>query len=443
MHGDIVVTFLGTSSGGGPTRARNCSSLVCDMLRDGSLWMVDCAEGTIRQFYFQPHGQPTVRAGKVTKLFITHMHADHIMGIITFLRNVLHPPQIGPSGQEGPYPAKTVEIYGPAGLRSFIRQNFRMTASYTADHYVVHELLTSHDRVTPCNDFIPPTEVAGFSQASHDWDIRHPSEERGRDIYTGEDNFWRSIVSGEGHFGNIAVDAGPIYHRDPCIGYVFRETSGPQRKVVILGDTSNPNTIIPLCVNPSPSLLVHEATDAHIPYYIDAKLGRRDAEEVLSKTIIRGHSSPGMAGTFARTVDAQRLVLNHIGARFPGPSGDTTHRNWHIIAEIQNQASEAWGSRRQAEVAYDHVRVVVPSNPYWYNHEHAPFTVPDNNQMGYGVTVQQPLQQSLFAAQFPMSQANNVIEEQNSVVKKHRYDVHKHQRSSNSNDYSDQQSKGR
>lgn len=38
MAQDIMVTFLGTSSGGGPTRSRNCSSLVVDMLGDGTLW---------------------------------------------------------------------------------------------------------------------------------------------------------------------------------------------------------------------------------------------------------------------------------------------------------------------------------------------------------------------------------------------------------------------
>ena len=38
MSRDIVVTFLGTSSGGGPTKTRNCSSLVADVLGDGSLW---------------------------------------------------------------------------------------------------------------------------------------------------------------------------------------------------------------------------------------------------------------------------------------------------------------------------------------------------------------------------------------------------------------------
>lgn len=42
MAQDIRVTFLGTSSGGGPTKTRNCSSLVVDMLGDGSLWSACC-----------------------------------------------------------------------------------------------------------------------------------------------------------------------------------------------------------------------------------------------------------------------------------------------------------------------------------------------------------------------------------------------------------------
>jgi len=34
----MSVTFLGTSSGGGPSDSRNCSSLVVDVHGDGSLW---------------------------------------------------------------------------------------------------------------------------------------------------------------------------------------------------------------------------------------------------------------------------------------------------------------------------------------------------------------------------------------------------------------------
>ena len=67
------------------------------------------------------------------------------------------------------------------------------------------------------------------------------------------------------------------------------------------------------------SLLVHEATDAYIPPRIDPdeRTGRnRTKESVQKKAVERGHSTPEMAGAFARRVGAERLVMNHIGARY-------------------------------------------------------------------------------------------------------------------------------
>ena len=119
----------------------------------------------------------------------------------------------------------------------------------------------------------------------------------------------------------------------------FHPTSRLPRKLVILGDTHDPSPLIPL-IHADPafalclpevnvhntgtrvripvSLLVHEATDAYIPPRIDPdeRTGRnRTKESVDAKTRERGHSTPAMAGAFARAIAAERLVLNHIGAR--------------------------------------------------------------------------------------------------------------------------------
>ena len=90
----MIVTFLGTASGGGPSDSRNCSSLVCDILADKSLWsepysfnqhstisyqdiVVDCAEGTTRQFQLQPiSNKPHLHLDRITKIFVTHMHGN-------------------------------------------------------------------------------------------------------------------------------------------------------------------------------------------------------------------------------------------------------------------------------------------------------------------------------------------------------------------------------
>ncbi|KAG0705215.1 beta-lactamase-like protein [Suillus ampliporus] len=350
MARNMYISFLGTSSGGGPSISRNCSSLVADVIGDGSLWMIDCAEGTVRQFHMQPRGQgdSVLKALKVTKLFVTHMHADHVMGIITFLRHVLHPPLIAPSGDLPPSDGPPqIELYGPAGLRTFVRSIFAMTLTHTGERYVVHELLTSTDTPTSCDPA-----------------VLHQSECPGQDFLCDDDGFWRGVTSGTGYWGDVVVDAGPILHRDPCIGYVFHEPNPPHRKLVILGDTYDASPIIPL-IQPSPttpiSLLIHEATDTYISRHIDPS-ARRTKDEVDSKVAARGHSTPVMAGTFAKQIGAQRVVLNHIGSRFPAPKQlkNPQDSRFAVIAEIERQASEAWGDGK-ATVAHDFMRISIPA----------------------------------------------------------------------------------
>ncbi|KAJ3997969.1 beta-lactamase-like protein [Lentinula boryana] len=350
----MTVTFLGTSSGGGPSTSRNCSSLVADVLGDNSLWMVDCAEGTLRQFQLQPYStdRSNLRLSQLKKIFITHMH-------VPILRNLLFPVPVGPNAAELETLRKpvsfdcsfqehpTIEIYGPAGIRTFVRSILKMTLTRMSDKYVVHELLAPTDQVTSCEP-----------------EVMHANEVAGENIFCStEDGLWRGVTQGQGIFGPVVVDAGPIVHRDPCIGYVFREAVQPFRKIVILGDTCDPSAIMPLCIHPSPSLLIHEAADAHIPREIDPK-ARRPYNEVKEKAIARGHSLPEMAGAFAKTIGAQKLVLNHLGGRFPAPNSAEGYRltsiRSNVIAEIERQASEAWGMGT-ARAAWDFMRVAVPN----------------------------------------------------------------------------------
>lgn len=94
------------------------------------------------------------------------------------------------------------------------------------------------------------------------------------------------------------------------------------RMIVALGDTSDPTALVPLVTedrNASVSLLIHEATDAYIPPNIDPeqRTGKnRTDRSVTEKAIEKGHSTPAMAGLFAKQIGAERLALNHIGARY-------------------------------------------------------------------------------------------------------------------------------
>ncbi|KAH9929226.1 uncharacterized protein B0H18DRAFT_1117574 [Fomitopsis serialis] len=340
-----------------------------------------------------------------------------------------------------------IEIFGPRGLRRFLRLQMLLTHTNSQERYAVHELLTA-DQAPSCPGDIAQQSDPGASEEEQ----LAENEAPGQDIRCDSHGYWRGIVvkhvgsssgwvdssSDQKGAGRVIVDAGPIDHRDPCIGYVIREVPhlpGPPalqmpipvpRKLVILGDTFNADSLVPLIDPPSPdnaaavasgsamrpievdmdvdmdvppgdalagienatvvpdvqkliartpvSLLIHEATDAYIPPSVDpqGKTGRnRTAESVNAKTLDRGHSTPAMAGEFARKIGAERLVLNHIGARFPAPPAPvrTPWERFQLacMREIERQAHATWrppNTRPPTYVtaAYDYYRITIPPN---------------------------------------------------------------------------------
>ena len=94
------VTFLGTGAGM-PSKTRNTSSIILNLRNEGEdYWMFDCGEATQHQLL-----HTSIKPAKINRIFITHLHGDHIFGLPGFLssRSFL--------GGETP-----LTIYGPPGL---------------------------------------------------------------------------------------------------------------------------------------------------------------------------------------------------------------------------------------------------------------------------------------------------------------------------------------
>ena len=98
------IIFLGTSSGV-PTLTRNVSSLALKLSQSSEVWLFDCGEGTQHQIM-----KSNIKSSQIKKIFITHMHGDHVYGLPGLLAT------LGLSGN-----SNGVEIYGPSQLRGFIK----------------------------------------------------------------------------------------------------------------------------------------------------------------------------------------------------------------------------------------------------------------------------------------------------------------------------------
>lgn len=101
MAEKIKLTFLGTSSGV-PTIRRNHPAVLIQYKDENILF--DCGEGTQRQFR-----KAKLNPCKITKIFITHWHGDHVFGLPGLFQT------LALNGYK-----KTLNIYGPKGTNRFI-----------------------------------------------------------------------------------------------------------------------------------------------------------------------------------------------------------------------------------------------------------------------------------------------------------------------------------
>jgi len=101
----LKVTMLGTADQI-PSFNRNHSAILINY--EGENILVDCGEGTQRQFRYAK-----LNPCKITKILITHIHGDHVLGLPGLLST------LAMSGY-----GKDLEIYGPKGIKKFINEQF-------------------------------------------------------------------------------------------------------------------------------------------------------------------------------------------------------------------------------------------------------------------------------------------------------------------------------
>ena len=110
----MELLFAGTGAMA-PTPERG---VACTILRnEGELWMFDCGEGAQINLIHSAWGFQTL-----TKVFITHLHGDHVLGLPGLLMAMAHAQQSdGSLRRYLPRHVGALEIYGPPGLYKFLK----------------------------------------------------------------------------------------------------------------------------------------------------------------------------------------------------------------------------------------------------------------------------------------------------------------------------------
>ena len=112
----MEIEFLGTGAGV-PAKHRNVTGIALRLLDErNAIWLFDCGEGTQMQIL-----RTNIRPRKIEKIFITHLHGDHLFGLPGLLSSR--------SFQGGTEP---MEIYGPKGVKDFVMTALRVSQTRLA-----------------------------------------------------------------------------------------------------------------------------------------------------------------------------------------------------------------------------------------------------------------------------------------------------------------------
>ncbi|MBL3613572.1 MBL fold metallo-hydrolase, partial [Bacillus sp. RHFS18] len=120
----MELLFLGTGAGM-PAKTRNVTSVALKLLEERrSVWLFDCGEATQHQIL-----HTTIKPRKIEKIFITHLHGDHVYGL---------PGLLGSRSFQGG--EEELTIYGPKGIKAFIETSLNVTATHLTYPLTVHEI---------------------------------------------------------------------------------------------------------------------------------------------------------------------------------------------------------------------------------------------------------------------------------------------------------------
>ena len=308
----MEILFLGTGAGL-PSKGRNVSSLALKVLDElNEVWLFDCGEASQHQIL-----KTNIKPRKIRKIFITHMHGDHIFGLPGFLSSRSF--QISDK--------EDLTVFGPQGIRAYIEASLKFSKSHLLYPLRIVELNPKGGSIKLNEGWkveYLPLDHGILSYGYRVIEPDHPGQLLMDKVNAF--NVPKGPLLGQLKLGkSIVLDNGQVLDGKDFIG-----NKKPGRIVTILGDTRPCHQSLELASQAD--ALVHEAT-------------HQTEEASMAKQYY--HSTSLQAGELAHKAQVKALYLNHISARYLGKD----------IKQLQ----------LEAEAAFPNVRVVDDLEEYEIN----------------------------------------------------------------------------
>lgn len=291
----MKITFLGTSDSV-PSEKRNHTAIL--LIHDGQNILVDCGEGTQRQFR-----KAKLNPCKITKILLTHKHADHTLGLPGLLKT------LALTGYN-----KTLFIYGPKGIKHFMKNlldTFGKIREYkieikevsgkffeTGDFYLEAESMTHG---VPCNaySFVKKGQIKIDKEKLKRSGL--PKSKILQKLKQGKDITYKG-------------------KKFKAKNLTFIENG---KKISFILDTSINNKIVGFVKNSD--LLICEASFS---------------KELEKKAKEYGHLTSSQAGEIAKKSKSKKLVITHISQRYEKnpelilKESKKVFKNTHIVKDL-------------------------------------------------------------------------------------------------------------
>jgi ribonuclease Z len=300
----MKVVFLGTS-GSFPTAMRGLPAVA--IRRKSELFLLDCGEGT----------QQRMRQAKIgfkseMKIFITHLHGDHILGVPGILQTL------------SLFDRKTpLHIYGPRGLSDFIKciqQTVKFGLTFPLKIHEVGEGIICHGKeytisATEVEHSIPCLAYALVEKNR----AGRFYPEKALSLNVPEGPLWSKLQSGF----DVLLPDGRVVKTEEVVDPPRRG-----RKIVYATDT-RPCQAVNILADRA-DLLIYEAT-------LD--------DSLFEKANDNYHSTPSQGATIAKRASVGKLILTHISGRY---------------SNVENFLKEAKRVFPKTHIATDLMEITVP-----------------------------------------------------------------------------------